>query len=187
MNIAVLTASRATFYFKPDTSLERDVTKDYYVPGFICSPSAVPVVFIKIDRPCKSVSPDFTGRYYSCFSYGVLLDGKSKRGMVICQEGSATALDYSSILPLLTRSIESLDSDDARLYFKCGNEKSDFKPVPGVSRAVIDKALISVTKYCTLRSGDILALSLTDPKGIRRGYRISGKAFGETIFDFKVK
>jgi hypothetical protein len=187
MNIAVITSSHSTFYFKPDTSLERDVNKDFYVPDFICGPTAVPVVFVKMTKPCKSAQPDFTERYYDSFSYGVLLNGQSKRGLAMSEECSATSLDYSSVLPLTMKGIGEYGKDESAFSFKCGTDNSRFRILPGLSQSSISKALVYVTKYCTLRAGDVLAVSLSEPQTIRRGFSVAGMAFGETLFDFRIR
>ncbi|MCI2082544.1 MAG: hypothetical protein LKK19_00725 [Bacteroidales bacterium] len=187
MNIAVVTFGRTLFYFKPDTSLERDVTRDFFLPDFICRTYVVPVLFIRISKPCKAVLPEFANRYYEGFSYGVIIGGSCRKRIRMEEVPAPVSLDGSAVFPNSYYDIGRLGSDEARFTFECDGKNSLRVTIPDINRNDINDCLKAVSGYCTLRTGDMLALEALPAVMAKRGTHVSGDAFGVTLFDFGIK
>lgn len=187
MNIAVVNFSRESFCFKPDTSLERDVTKDFFIPGFICRTFVAPVIFIRISKPCKAVDPAFAARYFDSFGYGAIIGGDCRKNLKFDENPGPLSLDATAVLPNVTRGMEILGKEEAELVLKCGREDSAPFTTPAVSKKEIERCLQAVTRFCTLRTGDLLALETMPHVPVKKGGCAVGRAFGETLFDFRMR
>lgn len=137
MNIIVHTFSGRTV-FRPDTTLE-PFNRDYYPPEFVNTILGVPVIYVRISRPGKSIGEKFSQRYYDSFGRGILLypadllDG-SEEGY-----SSACCLDHTSVLPLPGRETEEMSAAE---------------------RSAVSKALSEVTLCALVRTGDVVAVEL---------------------------
>ena len=167
MNIVVVNSSSRVFV-RPDTTWERD-NEDLYVPEFIGSLAWTPVIFAHISKPGRSIGARFGARYYDLVGAGVqlypedLMDGSAEGFACAC------CLDHSSFLPSPELAREDYDSalescgspasllsltlDGKPLEFDCAG------PVPNFPDAI---ALAS--RYCYLRTGDLLAIELSPPR-----------------------
>ncbi len=147
MNIPVY-KSTGGIECRPDTTWERE-NKDFYSPDFVCRYEYSPVVFARIAKAGKCISPKFAERYYDGTGFGLLLypDGLSY-------------MDHTSILPM-------------PLYNKLtpnhpGNEfvlRQDGAEIFNSREGFIDKieaAICEASKYLTLRIGDMIAVELTE-------------------------
>lgn len=140
MNIPVVTASGHVIV-RPGTTWERN-GDDFYVPEFVNSLSMSKVLFARICKPGKSISERFADRYFDGFGFGALLypddlmDGSPEA--FAC----ASCLDHSSFLPVPYRELSELTAEQ---------------------RAILRNAIVSVTRYCYLRTGDLVAVELSAP------------------------
>ena len=58
------------FYFKPDTTLNRDYT-NLYLPHFIKRVAATELFYIRIDRAGKGIAERYASRYFSKGNYAL--------------------------------------------------------------------------------------------------------------------
>ena len=185
MNIVVLTANGKTVV-RPDTTWERD-NEDLYVPEFVESMTWTPVIFARISKPGRSVGLKFADRYYDGVGFGMLLypenmiDGSPEGYACAC------CLDHSSFLPFPMKDKSILKGEIALRVSKDGAEiyaKTIMDP------AIIEKCLAEVTKYCYIRTGDLVVIEL-EPRGSlcsREDGRceLSGSLCGENCLVFKI-
>lgn len=156
MNIVTLTCSGKVIV-RPDTTWEKD-GEDFYVPDFITSLGWTPVVFARMTRPGRSIGPRFAGRYFESTGHGVLLypedllDG-SEEGFAC-----ASCLDHTSFLPgTLSPKAASAPFSvcrDGEEIFRCGDTPA----------GRLEEAISQVSRFCYLRTGDLVALELQPRK-----------------------
>ena len=162
MNILVKT-STGRVIVRPDTTWERD-NEDFYPPEFVDAISASRVLYVHVSKPGRSVSAKFAERYYDGFGRGVLLYPECL--MDGSEEGYACAscMDHTSFLP-------GVYADKAQL--------SDSE------RAEVCSTIELVTRFCYIRTGDLIAIELAPRKLLCR--RADGvHNFAEGNVDFKI-
>lgn len=154
MNIVILTHSgRVTV--RPDTTWEKD-WEDFFVPDFVDCLTWTPVTFARVSRPGKSIGPRFAERYFENIGHGVLLypenliDG-SPEGYAC-----ASCLDHTSFLPgtLLPKSRCSGGE-----FSVCRDGEEIFRD-SGMALEKMEEALSEVSRFCYLRTGDLVAVEL---------------------------
>ncbi len=144
MNIFSFTEnSTDVFYIQPDTSICKERKSDneyiFYTPDAIKDLIAVPIVYVKIDKPCKSVLSKFANRHYHTCGYGIhLTTNDIIEGCII---------DNSTFLSQTTNII------DEQI-----NGKNDIEKYKGLES--FNSAIERASKYVSLRMGDIIALEL---------------------------
>lgn len=186
MNIVVLTDSGKTIV-RPDTTWERDC-EDLYVPEFVESLSWTPVIFARVSKPGRSVGLKFADRYYDGIGFGVLLypddlmDGSA--------EGYACAscLDHTSFLPYPVKDKALLKEGTMSLSLSKGEEEIFRGEI--ADAGIIEKAIAEVTRFCYIRTGDLIAIELR-PRGplcSRADCRcdLSGSLCGDNSLVFKI-
>lgn len=183
MNIIVKTYS-GKIISRPDTSWEKD-SEDFYPPDFIESITLSPVIFAKICKAGKSVSPKFAERYYDSFGYGLLLypenliDG-SPEGLAC-----ASCIDHTSFLPF-------------PLYEK-GRERGNFILYKDGEKifqqeagrdGLIEESISEASERSCLRTGDLVAIELAPrnflTEKITGRTEISASYEGNKILDFRI-
>lgn len=139
MNIVVRTF-KGNIIIRPDTTWVRK-DEDFYVPDFVSSLSMSKVICARICRPGKCVSVRFAERYYDTVGTGLLLYPDN---LIVGSEesyASAICLGHSSYIKMPE------------------SEKSIFSES---ERALICEAISSATQLCLIRTGDIIAVEITE-------------------------
>lgn len=186
MNIVVLNANGNTVV-RPDTTLKKS-SDDFYVPDFVDSISWSPVLFARISKPGKYIAARFAARHYDSINYGMLLypenfvDGS--------EDGYARAccLDHTSFLPapMYDKITLGREGNRAELFL---NGKTLFSTAFAPAAAV-ESLLEEVTRYCYVRTGDLVCAELQPRKPLcRRGGEecsIDGTCCGNYLLDFKI-
>ena len=72
MNIIVKPYGSELCYCRPDTTWERE-NRDFYVPEGIGNISWAPVIFARVSKAGKCISPKFASRYFDAFGFGMLM------------------------------------------------------------------------------------------------------------------
>lgn len=186
MNIVVLNASGNTVV-RPDTTLKKS-SDDFYVPDFIDRISWSPVLFARVSKPGKYIAAKFASRYYDSVNYGMLLypedfvDGS--------EEGYARAccLDHTSFLPSPMYNKVTLGREGNR--FELLKNGSPLFRVSFATAAEVEHALEETSKYCYLRTGDLVCVELQRREPLcRRGGEecaIEGSCCGNYLLDFRI-
>ncbi len=186
MNIVTRTAGGAVI-FRPDTTLKRS-SDDFYVPDFVDALTWTPVCFIQMSRAGKCIAGKFAERYYELVNFGMLLypenfiDGS--------EEGFARAccLDHTSFLPSPLRPKAELEGNG--LFFTASKDGIPLGEAAFGGAESAQSLLESVSKYCYLRVGDIVAAELQERKPLctreEARCRISASCNGSEILDFNI-
>lgn len=188
MNILVKTYGKAVIV-RPDTSWERD-NEDVFLPEFVTRVSFSPVLFARISKPGRSVARKFADRYYDGIGYGILLypenliDG-SETGFA-----QASCLDHTSFLPFPVYNKVTLGREgNSFILRKDGNIV--FATSGSAKAEVIESAIEEATRFCYIRTGDILAIELDSRKDLidratDERCSLQGTFCGNVIVDFNV-
>lgn len=164
MNILISTLSGDSFYARPDSTMIRDLAV-YYMPDYVRSLSAVPVLCFKSARAGKAVQEQFAHRYLGEFTCAVLLKTEISDGSPeyrFCMENS---LDYTTIIPYNLISVERLDGfiSETHPLRIAVNGHSKAEITTGPSKERLCKTLSMITSYCSVRTGDFIAVELSTP------------------------
>lgn len=185
MNILVQTAE-GKIVVRPDTTWEKD-NEDLYIPEFVESLSWSPVIFAKISKPGRSVGLKFADRYYDGVSFGVLLYPENLIDGSEAGFACACCLDHTSFLPypVAEKSLLEKGAD----FSLCKDGKEIYKSEVQGSH-IIEEAIVEATKFCYIRTGDIIAIELK-PRGplccrADRRCDLSGSLCNNKVLDFKI-
>lgn len=189
MNIIVKTAGGAVIV-RPDTTWERD-NEDVFLPEFVTRVSCTPVLFARISKPGRSVSAKFADRYYDGIGYGALLYPENMIDGSETGFACASCIDHTSFLPFPVYSKETLGRAGNSFCMDLDGKRI-FETEGSAERSVIEKAIEEATRFCYIRTGDILAIELESRKEIIARTQeggsctLSGTYCGNSVLDFKI-
>ena len=135
MNIIVKPKGSDLCHCRPDTTWERE-NKDFYVPDGVSEIHWAPVIFVRISKAGKCISPKFVSRYYDSFNYGTLLYCRSEAG-----EDMISYADHTSLLPSPMLGTEGLKDNEKEL---------------------VEDAICKASKLISVRIGDYVAVELDE-------------------------
>ena len=162
MNIIVKPYGSDLCYCRPDTTWERE-NRDLYSPDCVNAWNWTPVLFVRISKAGKCISPKFASRYYDSLNFGALL----YIGGTDVASGSCA--DHTSILPLPLFNPVVMETEGNR-FEVVKNEEVVFSletPVAGSlqdSASLIqaaEAAICKASQLTSLRIGDYVAVELT--------------------------
>lgn len=163
MNILVSPLTGGSFYFRSDSTLIRALT-DFYIPDYVESISAVPVICFRSERSGKSVREQFALRYLGPFSCGIVLKAAIREDAVMEKDRIfvQNALDYSTVIPydLIPHDRLPGSISEARPFVikVNGIEKCRIERHPGMQE--LCRRFADISRYCSVRTGDMLAFEL---------------------------
>lgn len=135
MNIVVRTFS-GKIIVRPDTTWVRK-DEDFYVPDFIDSLSAAPVLCARISRPGKCISQRFAERYYDTVGEGLLLYPENLIDSSPESFACASCIGHTTYIKMPEKDKNGFDSE---------------------SRQLICCALAEASVFALVRTGDIIAV-----------------------------
>lgn len=186
MNIIVKTYNDK-ICFRPDTTWkERDDAA--YLPEFVNSVSAAPVLFIRIRKAGRSVSAKFADRYYDAVGYGMFLypDDLLQDG----PEGFACAscMDHTTFISYPLKETSVLGTEGFGLRICKDGEELFCCPSP--SAVKVEESIELASSHCYLRTGDFLAVELGPLQRLctrdEGECQVVGYSGGSLSFDFKI-
>lgn len=191
MNIIVKPYGSDLCYCRPDTTWERE-NRDLYSPDCVNAWNWTPVLFARISKAGKCISPKFASRYYDSLSFGTLLYIGG------ADVASGSCVDHTSILPLPLYNLVVMETEGNR-FDVVKNEETIFSletPVAGSlqdSASLIqaaEAAICKASQLTSLRIGDYVAVELAPASALAEKTEgsLSLKAtFCENeIFNFKI-
>ena len=137
MNIIVKPHGSDLCYCRPDTTWERE-NKDFYVPDCVSEMHWAPVIFVRISKAGKCISPKFASRYYDSYNYGTLLYCRPENG-----DSLISCADHTSLLPSPSLKGEEMNDDE---------------------RMLVEDAICKASKLISVRIGDYVAVELDEIK-----------------------
>ena len=186
MNIIVRPYGSDLCYCRPDTTWERE-NRDLYSPECVNEWHWAPIIFVRICKAGKCISPKFVSRYYDAVNFGALLYCNPELGLAF-----ATCADHTSLLPAPLYNpvvIENAENrfevfkNEASIYLIDCSEENKLT-------ALLEDSICKASQLTSLRIGDFVAVELTSPELLagRQEGEISLKAnfCKNSIFDFKI-
>lgn len=159
MNIIIKGANG--IYCRPDTSWERE-NRDFYLPEEINACSWAPVIFARVSKAGKYIGEKFVGRYYDAVNFGAMLYVEDLLDGGPCSIAGASCADKTSVLPFpLYNPITLEGENEVEMYlgdnmiYSAATSEREFK-------ALIEEALVEVSRRVSLRIGDIVAVELRE-------------------------
>ena len=137
MNIIVKPYNCNLCYCRPDTTWEKE-SRDLYIPEGVDKVLWAPVVFAKVCKAGKCISPKFASRYYDSYNYGTLLYCRPENG-----DSLISCADHTSLLPSPSLKGEELNDDE---------------------RMLVEDAICKASKLISVRIGDYVAVELDEIK-----------------------
>lgn len=161
MNIIVRPYGSDMCYCRPDTTWERE-NRDLYSPDCVNAWNWTPVLFARISKAGKCISPKFASRYYDSLNFGALLYIGG------ADVASGSCADHTSILPLPLFNPVVMETAGNR-FEVVKNEKVVFSletPVAGSLQdtssliQAAEAAICKASELTSLRIGDYVAVEL---------------------------
>jgi hypothetical protein len=191
MNIVVKPYGSDMCCCRPDTTWERE-NRDLYSPECVNAWEWTPVLFARISKAGKCISPKFASRYYDSLNFGALLyiGGADK--------ACGSCADHTSILPLPLFNPVVMESEGNK-FEVVKNEEVIFSLETPVADSLQDiakllqaaeKAICRASQLTSLRIGDYVAVELA-PASVLAEKTEGSLSFKATfceneIFNFKV-
>ena len=139
------------FYFKPDTTLNRDYT-NLYLPHFIKRVEAKELFYIRIDRAGKGIAERYASRYFSKGNYALSI--------------SIAPDIFPNAAPSATPSAAPNTTPSAAIINRSVANSIDYSFYSMPAEKIEDPQLIEqfckyiaqITEIISLRTGDIIAI-----------------------------
>ncbi len=146
-----------------------------------------PVLFARILKPGRSVGRKFASRYYDSVGFGVLLYPENMLDGTPEGYAQAICLDHTSFLPTPMFLPQRLEEDGRFSLFRNEVELFTFdRP----SLNMIEDALVEATKLLYIRTGDLIAVELSDRKPLTNRTdsvtHITGTFGQDKVLDFQI-
>jgi acylpyruvate hydrolase len=181
--------SEPVFFMKPDSALLQS-NKPFYLPDFSNDVQHEVELVYRINRLGKYIDEKYASRYYSDIALGI--DFTARDLQKVCKEKGrpweiCKAFDQSAPLSNFVKmeKLKSRESIQFELY------KNDTLIQQGNSADMIfhiDKIIAHVSKYLTLKIGDLIFTGTPPGVGpVAIGDKLTGKLEGDVMFDFEVK
>ena len=191
MNIIVKPYGSDLCYCRPDTTWERE-NRDLYSPDCVNAWNWTPVIFARISKAGKCISPKFASRYYDSLNFGALLYIGG------ADVASGSCVDHTSILPLPLFNPVVLETEGNK-FEVVKNEKPIFSlETPGADCLLdgstllqaAEAAICKASQLTSLRIGDYVAVELA-PASVLAEKTEGSLSFKATfceneIFNFKI-
>ena len=135
------------FYFKPDTTLNRDYT-NLYLPHFIKRVAATELFYIRIDRAGKGIAERYASRYFSKGNYALSI---SIAPDIFPNAAPSTAPNATPSAAIINGSVAN--SIDYSFYSMPAEKVEDPQLIEQFC-----KYIAQITEIISLRTGDIIAI-----------------------------
>ena len=182
MNIVVKPYGSDMCYCRPDTTWERE-NRDLYSPDCVNAWNWTPVVFARVSKAGKCISPKFASRYYDSLNFGALLYIGG------ADVASGSCVDHTSILPLPLYNPAVFETEGNRFEVTKNGEVIFSSEITGLIQAA-EEAICKASQLTSLRIGDYVAVELA-PASLLAEKTEGSLSFKATfceneIFSFKV-
>ena len=165
MNITVKLYGRDSYICRPDTTWERE-NRDFFSPDYVNDIWYSPVIFARISKAGKCISPKFVSRYYDGLNFGILMYmGDILESGTPESAAFASVLDHTSLLPypLYLPEVISTEGNEFCLF---KNGETVFRAETGVDGdfiGTVENSIAGASDYISQRIGDIVATELAAP------------------------
>ena len=183
MNIIVKPYGSELCYCRPDTTWERE-NRDLYSPECVYAWNWTPVVFARVSKAGKCISPKYASRYYDSLNFGALLyiDG--------AEVAYGSCVDHTSILPLPLYNPVVFETEGNK--FEVAKDDTSIFSIETEASLIksAEDAICKASQLTSLRIGDYVAVELAPATTLaaKEEGKVSVKAtFCENeLFNFKI-
>ncbi len=169
MNIVVFPEKREDFYFKPDNTLVKDGS-DFFIPDIVETLSLSAAFVVRIQKAVKYTSSGFAGRYYNDVAFGCILYPKNLLKISSpLSSGLALALDHTAYV---TEKFIDKTELSGNVSFCFGKKEFCFATDKEYIK-IADQAIEKVSRHCSLKSGDLIFIELSEMSEINKGEEVS--------------
>lgn len=181
---------KAEVYLMADSSLLKD-GKPLFIPDFAESFIAYPALVVRINRLGKNIAKRFAHRYYDAITVGLCIEAHGFKDSVLLANGGSliNAFDGAAVIGDFI-STESISISDGNISF-CISQNGNIVSEQNINclSMGIDSLIEELSKYFTLKIGDILFTGYNYNSGIKLNINdtITGKIENEKILNFRVK
>jgi acylpyruvate hydrolase len=176
------------FFMKPDTALFKET--DFYYPDFTKELHHEVEIVVKISKVGKNIEPQFAGNYYQEIGLGI--DFTARDIQKTCKEQGlpwekAKAFDNSAVIS--NRFIDKNQVDLSNLAFSLTiNENTVQQGVTSGMIFPIDQLLAHISKYVTLKVGDLIYTGTPEGVGpVKIGDKLAGFIGPERFFELTIR
>lgn len=181
--------SEPVFFLKPDTALIKD-NQAFYLPDFSKEIHHEVELVIKINKPGKNIQAQFANKYYD--EIGIGIDFTARDIQAECKKKGlpwekAKAFDGSA--PLGKFIDKKQFADEKNISFKLTvNGKVVQTANSGSMLFSFDKIIAHVSKYFTLKTGDLIYTGTPEGVGpVAIGDKLEAYIEGHKLLDFEIK
>ncbi|MCX7986444.1 MAG: fumarylacetoacetate hydrolase family protein [Bacteroidales bacterium] len=178
------------FFLKPDTALLRN-NQPFFLPDFSDEIHYEVELVIKISRLGKGIAEKFASRYFSSIGIGIDFTARDIQRQCV-QKGLpweiAKAFDNSAVISPRFLPIEQF-TDLSNIQFRLDiNGKTVQEGNSGDMIFSIERAISHISKYMTLRTGDLLFMGTPPGVGpVKIGDRLQAFLENQLLLDFLIK
>ena len=179
------------FFLKPDTALLRN-NDPFYIPAFTEEVDYECELVVRINRVGRAISERFAHRYYDEVGLGIDFTARDLQRRAIA-EGlpweRCKAFDHSAAVSPEFVPLAELGGDVQRLRFAL-EVNGEVRQAGDTSRMrfTVDRLIAEVSRYMTLRMGDLLFTGT--PAGVGRvspGDNLRATLEGRKLLDFDIR
>lgn len=179
------------FFLKPDTALLRN-NDPFYIPSFSREVHYECELVVRIERVGRAVSERFAHRYYSSVGLGIDFTARDLQREAIAAGlpwERAKAFDRSAALSPEFIPLTELGGDVQRLEFSL-EVNGEVRQRGDTSQMLfgVDRLIACVSRYMTLRTGDLLYTGTPAGVGpVRPGDNLRATLAGRKLLDFDIR
>ena len=176
-------------FMKPDSALLRN-NDPFFLPDFAQSFHHEVEIVVRINRLGKNIEERFAARYYDEIALGIDFTARDLqeklRGKGLPWE-KAKAFDQSAVLSPFVSKEQYPDLNNLNFHLDINGETRQQGNTANMIFS-IDKIIAHVSKYFTLKIGDLIYTGTPEGVGpVAINDRLQGYIEGENFFDFRVK
>ena len=179
------------FFLKPDTALLRN-NDPFYIPSFSQEVHYECELVVRINRVGKCIEERFAHRYYDEVGLGIDFTARDLQRRAIA-EGlpweSCKAFDRSAAISPEFVSLQELGGDVQRLHFTLDlNGERRQRGDTAEMLFTVDRIIATVSRYMTLRMGDLLYTGTPAGVGpVRPGDTLRAALEGRELLNFDIR
>lgn len=185
------TGADPVWFLKPDTALLRN-NDPFYIPSFSQEVDYECELVVRINRVGRAVSERFAHRYYDEVGLGIDFTARDLQREAIAQGlpwERCKAFDRSAAISPAFVPLAELGGDVQRLRFTLAID-GEVRQQGDTAEMLftVDRLIASVSRYMTLRMGDLLFTGTPAGVGpVRAGNNLRATLEGRKLLDFDIR
>ncbi len=179
------------FFLKPDTAMLRN-NDPFYIPPFSNEVHYECELIVRINRVGRCIEERFAHRYYDEVGLGIDFTARDLQRKCIARGlpwEQAKAFDYSAAISPTFVPLTELGGDVQKLNFELAIDgEVRQRGFTGDMLFGVDRLIAHVSKFITLRMGDLLYTGTPVGVGpVERGQNLKASLEGRLLLDFDIR